>query len=63
MFILINIVPAVIGLIQLPTFVRKYKNREDIFMINKSKIHIYGSIALMTEEILLTYALVGIVST
>ena len=56
-----------IGLIQLPIFVRIYKNRldceEHIIMITKSKIHIWTtrSIAVMTEEILLTYALVGIV--
>ena len=60
-----HIVPEIIGLIQLPTFVRIYKNRldckEHIIMITKSKIHIWTtrSIAAMTEEILLTYALVG----
>ena len=55
-----------IGLIQLPIFVRIYKNRldceEHIIMITKSKIHIWTtrSIAVMTEEIVLTYALVDV---
>ena len=62
-----HIVPEIIGLIQLPTFVPIYKNRldckEHIIMITRSKIDIWTtcSIAVMNEEILLTYALVGIV--
>ena len=62
-----HIVPEIIGLIQLPTFVPIYTNRldckEHIIMITESKIHIWTScyIAVMTEEILLTDALVGIV--